>query len=102
MPGKDVLRPLTQRREHDLQHVETKILSESPFFDRLVEIPVRGGQDADIRRPGHGFADPFEDFFLEEAEELGLELGRKLPDLVRKRVLSPPPRRGRRGRAARR
>jgi len=59
-------------------------LPEGPGGHGLGQIAVGGGQDADIHRDGLGTAHAFELAFLEHAQELDLQLGRKLADLVEK------------------
>ena len=59
-----------------------EVLAESPLRDRLLEVDVGGGEDADIDLEGAVAADGLEGAFLQDAQELGLELDGELADLV--------------------
>src|SRR5262249_12907147 len=79
--GEEVLRqdeligPLAERGQGQLDDVqaEQQVLAKLARGDRGVEVPIRGRDESDVRRPGPRLADPLVSAFLEEAEELGLE-----------------------------
>src|SRR3989449_1202061 len=50
----DLLAPLAQRRDCDLDDVEAeeKVLAEVACADRVIEIAIGGGHDPDVREPG--------------------------------------------------
>ena len=81
---RDVLAPLAQRREVDGHHLQpvVEVLAEASGRDRPPEVAVGGSDDPDVHlpplRPAHG-ADLV---LLEDAQELGLERRRDVPDLV--------------------
>src|SRR5581483_1430583 len=85
-PGErqDVLPPLAQRRHRDLDDVQAieEVLAESSGRDVALEVAVRGREDAHVRAPRAGLADPLERLVLEEAQELRLQARRHLGDLV--------------------
>jgi len=66
---------------HDVEP-EQQVFAEAAPFDRLGEITVRGGDDADIHRHGLGAADAVDEAFLDGAEELGLQPHVHLADFV--------------------
>ena len=49
---------------------------------KLVEIPIRRGEDANIDLDGLGAADPLKLAFLQDAQQLRLEVERQLAHLV--------------------
>ena len=82
----DIVPALAQRRQLDRKNVEPviKILAEFSFLRRLLQIPVGGGDHADIDflrpRAAHGLKLPF----LKHAQQLHLKLHRQLADFVEK------------------
>ena len=80
----DVLRPLAQRRDHDLHDVEPveQVLAEAARLHLRVEVAVRRGHDRARPRAGSGSRPRARTLLLEEAEQLRLERGRELADLV--------------------
>ena len=61
---------------------EEEVLSELLAVDTFLEVPVGGGDDADIDFDGAVTADAFEFAFLEDAEEFGLDLEGDFADFV--------------------
>src|SRR6185436_15810712 len=59
-----------------------EILAEAPLADERLEVAVRGGDDAHVDGDDLAAPDPLELPLLEHPEELGLELGSEVPDLV--------------------
>src|SRR5579862_4020248 len=82
----DVGPALPEGRQRDRQHVQPieQILAKRAFRDALAEIPIRCGDDADIDRDRLGPPDPFEGALLQHSEELRLQGGRDVADLVQK------------------
>src|SRR3989441_6659643 len=80
----DLLAPLAQRRDGDLDDVEAeeKVLAEVACADRVVGIATGGGHDAGGRAPGPRLSHPLELLVLQEAQQLGLDRGRDLAHLV--------------------
>src|SRR3990172_814660 len=79
-----VLRPLPQRRDVDVDDVEppVEILPEVARLDGAGEVPVGGGDGAEVDRH-RGVAPPTDDdLVLQHPEQLDLDLGTQLPDLV--------------------
>jgi exopolyphosphatase/pppGpp-phosphohydrolase len=68
----------------DLEHAETvvEIGAKSALFDRLFEVVVRRGHDAHVGPQGLPAPDALEGPILEEAQQLPLDLGREIADLV--------------------
>src|SRR4030065_2234483 len=95
----NVLLALAKRRQvqgDDLDPV-VKVLPEPPFIDLLLEVLVRRSDDADIDLLGPLAADGLEFLFLKDPQELDLDRGRRLADLVqedrslvRQRKEAPP------------
>jgi len=50
----------------------------------LLEIPICGGHDPDIRADGFRTAQPLKLAFLKNPQELGLEFQRQLTDFIEK------------------
>ena len=65
----------------DVEPVE-QILAEAAVLDRLFEVGVGGGDDADVDGERRGVAERADFAGLEEAEELGLQVEAELADLV--------------------
>ena len=90
--------PLAQRRQADGEDGEAmiEVFAQPPLGHLLGEVAVGGGHQADIDLDGAGAADPLEAALLEHPEELGLERGVELGDLVEEQgaavgQLEPPP-----------
>ena len=64
-----------QRREDDGEHVQAvvEILAEAPFLDFVLEIAIRGGNDANVDLDVRHAADTLEGLLLEEPQQLGLQ-----------------------------
>src|SRR4029077_20108365 len=80
----DVTVAFAKRRQgdrHDLQAVE-EVLAELPLGDFLLEVPVRGRNDADVDANVGEAADTLERLLLQESEELGLQARGHLANLV--------------------
>jgi hypothetical protein len=82
--GGNLVAPLTQRRDPDLDHVQPviEVLTEAPGADLDLEIAVRGRQDADIRVEDPLAAHARELAVLQYVEKLRLKADRDLADLV--------------------
>lgn len=80
----DVLAPPAQRRqpERDDAKTEEQVLPEQAATDQLIERAVRGGQAPDVDGPAAVAADAQHLPFLEQAQKMGLQLGRHVADLV--------------------
>src|SRR6185369_6971922 len=80
----DITRPLAQRRQADREDRETviEILAKGSFLHQRVQIAVRRRDPADVTVDRLVAADALEALLLEDAEELRLELGLQLCDLV--------------------
>nr|GFD24377.1 hypothetical protein [Tanacetum cinerariifolium] len=80
----DVFATLTQRRQvqsNDIQTVE-QVFTETPVTDHVFQIQVRGGEDAHVCAAGDRVADALVFFVLNEAQQLGLQRQREVPDFV--------------------
>ena len=80
----DVLHALAQGGQVDRHHVEpvVEVLAEAPGLDLGFEVAVGGGDDAHVDLDGAGAADALQLAFLQHAQQLGLEGGGDLADLV--------------------
>ena len=80
----DVLAPLAERWHHDPDDVEPieEVVAEHPLADHLHEIAVGGGQHAHVGGESLRRPQPSELAALQHAQELDLERGRHLADLV--------------------
>src|SRR5438105_1036942 len=80
----DVLGPLSQGRNLDGEdcHPVEQVLAEAPLGNRLAQVAMRGGDDAQVDGHRRGAAEPLHLVLLEDAEKLRLELERQLADLV--------------------
>jgi hypothetical protein len=78
------LRALTQRRQFNGEHAEPikEVGAEFTFVDHLSEIPMCGADHAHIGVNRGGAAETLELSFLHDAKNLGLQLQRKVADLV--------------------
>ena len=65
-------------------HVQTvkQIFAETALFDGLLQVPVGGGNDADMGLPLLGLPNAFVFLFLKETEELGLNLDGQLANFI--------------------
>src|SRR5664280_2243035 len=79
-----VFRMLPKRRHVDGHDVEPKveILPKLVFLDAFFEPPIGGGDDPDIDLEGAVAPDSLELTLLQDAQELGLEVGWNFADLV--------------------
>ena len=82
--SEDVVEPLAQRRQRDLEHAEpvVEVLAELAALHRRVQVAVGGGDHADVGRDHARAAEPHELALLEHAQQLGLHRRRHLADLV--------------------
>ena len=73
-----------QRRQAEAQDVEAivEVFPETARPHFLLEIPIGGGHQAEVRRMGSVAADPEEGFFLQDPQQLDLDGFRDLADLV--------------------
>jgi hypothetical protein len=86
VPGErhDVLAPVAQRRDADVEHVEAVVEVEAERAARHLvrELLVRGGDDAHVDGEVARAAEPPEGHLLEHLEQLGLRREGHLADLV--------------------
>src|SRR3546814_1289307 len=86
VPGEqiDIERALAECRQSDADDVqaEEEILAEIAVLDRLVEIAVRRGEQADVHLDWLRPADAVDLAFLDRAQQFGLQAGVHLADLV--------------------
>src|SRR5205814_488235 len=68
--------------ERDAVHAEVQVLAERAARDLVAERAVRRRDEADVEVDGLDAADAVHGPGLEHAQELGLERGRQLADLV--------------------
>jgi hypothetical protein len=82
--AQDILATLPQRRQAQLDDVQAveQILAEAAGAHVGFEVAVGGGEDADVGVARLGLADALELALLQEAQQLGLQAGRDLADLV--------------------
>ena len=82
----DILGVGAQGRNGNWQYVQTviEIATEAPLGDLLFEIAVRRRDHADVDANVLSPADPLERFLLEKAQQLRLQRGYHLADLVEK------------------
>jgi hypothetical protein len=80
----DVLDSVPEWRYGNREHVEPieQILTERSIRNRLFQIPVRGRDDADIHLDWLGAPESLDHSFLEDTEQLHLDIGRELANLV--------------------
>ena len=81
---RDVLVPLLQRREVDVEDVqaEVEVLAEAAALDLVLELAVRGADHAHVDRDLALAAQTAEPLLFEHAEELRLQLDGNLADFV--------------------
>ncbi len=79
-----VARPLTQRRQHHLDHVQPieQILAEAPCRDLGRQVAVRRRHHAHVAGPGPRLADALVALLLKQAQQLRLQGRRQVADLV--------------------
>ena len=85
--GGNVLLAVAQRGEpeiHDVQPVE-QIAAECSLFHFLRQVAVGGGDDPEVRAPMGERTDRAEFLFLQDAQQLGLQVERQLADFVEER-----------------
>src|SRR5436309_9616336 len=81
---REVVAPLSKRRERDREHAQpiVEIAAELARLDHAPEVAVRGGDDADVEPPHAGSAERPHLAVLHDAQELRLERGQEVLDLV--------------------
>ena len=82
--GEYVLRPLPQRRDvhpDDVEPVKEVGAEEAPAHG-VLQVPVGGHQQPEVQFNLPGAGEALDGFFLDQLEELGLDVGRQLADLV--------------------
>src|SRR6058998_842117 len=81
---RDLLPAFPKRGNHELDHVEAvvKVLAELASNQRLLEVPVRGGDHARVDVDQLVASDASELEVLEHVEQLGLQTERQLRDLI--------------------
>ena len=81
---RDVTGPLPQGRHHDGDDVEAvvEVFPEAVFRHQRLQILVGGGDHPDIYPDGFNPADALEGMVLQDPEDLHLEAGAHLRDLV--------------------
>ena len=84
--GEDVLHALAQRRDVDADDVQTvkEVGAEQAPLDLLLQIAVGGDDEAEVQLNLLGAGQPLNGLFLNELQELRLDMGRQLADLVQK------------------
>ncbi len=82
--GEDVLPPLAQGRDVDADDVEPveEVGAEEAPLDRLLQVAVGGNQKAEVQLNALVAGKALDGFFLNELEELGLDVGGQLADFV--------------------
>ena len=84
--AENIFRPFPQRRELEINHVETvkQILPKETVSYMILQIPIGGGHGPNIGVPGFVLADPLEFLVFEEAQQFCLQRRSDLADLVEK------------------
>src|SRR5437763_622465 len=82
----DVVAPLTQRRQRDLDAANAviEVLAKTSFLDGLIELAIRRRHDPDVGGTVRRLADTPELAVLEETQQLRLSGERHLANLVEK------------------
>ena len=82
--GRDVLGPFAQRRHRQGQHVQPveQILAKPALGDGLAQAHIGRGDDADIQADGFAAADAADLAFLQEAQQVALQVDRHVADFV--------------------
>ena len=83
---RNLLGPLPERRDHDLDHVEAivEILAETTAGHRLLEVLIGGREHPHVDLHGGPSSDARELAVLEDVEKLALQRGVEVTDLVEK------------------
>src|SRR5918994_7691485 len=76
--------PKRRHRERHYAQAIVQIFPKAACLHLLLQVLVRGGHKPDVDRDLTGSAEPAERFGLENLEELGLQLGCEITDLVQK------------------
>src|SRR5207245_2603034 len=81
---RDVVAPLLERRERDVEHVEAEVevLAEAAPLDLLLEVAIGGADHAHVDADLALAAQPAQPLLLHDAQELGLQLDGDLSHLV--------------------
>ena len=81
---RQVLDAIAQRRHPDRDDVDpvVEVLAEPPFLDRLLEVDVGRGDQAEVGLDRLGAADALDLPFLDRAQQLGLQVEAQVADLV--------------------
>ena len=81
---RDVAAPLAERGQRERHHVQPveEVLAEAPLLHHALEVAVGGGEHAHVHPDQLVAADALEGALLERAQQLHLELGRHVADLV--------------------
>ena len=84
--GEDVLLALAQGRDMDADHVEPveKVGAEQAPLDLFLQVAIGGHQQPEVQLDLPGAGKALDGLFLNELQELGLDMGRQLADLVEK------------------
>ena len=79
-----VVDAVAQRRHPDRDDVDpvVEVLAEPPFLDRLLEVDVGRGDQAELGLDRLGAADPLDLALLDRAQQLGLQVEPQVADLV--------------------
>jgi hypothetical protein len=87
---RDVLEPLTERRNVDVEHVQpiVEVGAKLTVCHRAVQVPVRRRNHAHVGSHRTRAAQPHELTLLQHAQELRLSGGRHLGDFVQKQHTS--------------
>src|SRR5262249_60340009 len=88
---RQVLEAVTQRGQPERDHVqaEEEVLAEAPGTSLRLQVPVGGRDDAGVHLERFSATHPLEAALLEEAQQLRLQLGRQLADLVEEQAAAP-------------
>ena len=80
----NVLGPFAQGRNAQIDDIQAiqKVFAEGAVLDRFGQVPVGGGDDADIHLDRLGAADPVDFAFLNGAQQLGLQARIHFADFV--------------------
>ena len=62
-----------------------EVTAELSYIDHLGEVPIRGGHEADVDGDRADAADPLELLLLQRAQNLGLELQRKISHFIQEK-----------------
>ena len=83
---RDVVAAVAKRRQVQLEHAEAivQVFAEAFVADVLLQVLIRGGDDADIDADFFGRADGQKRMAFENAQQLGLAFERQLADFVEK------------------